>query len=54
LAASKGFNVVDSVTKKGCDLVIAADVNSMSSKARAAKSWGIPVISAKEFLAKYE
>jgi DNA polymerase-3 subunit epsilon len=50
IAKKRGLIPVDSVTKKGCDLVVAADINSMSSKARKAKEWGIPVISVDDFL----
>ena len=40
---------VQTVTKKGCDLVVAADPTSSSGKARKARSWGIPIISVKTF-----
>jgi DNA polymerase III subunit epsilon len=50
IAKKRGLIPVDSVTKKGCDVVVAADVNSMSTKARKAKEWGIPVISVNDFL----
>jgi NAD-dependent DNA ligase len=45
-----GLIPVGSVTKKACDLVVAADVNSMSSKAKRAKEWGIPVLGVLDFL----
>lgn len=41
---------VSSVTKKTCDLLVAADESSMSGKAKKARDYGIPVISAIEFL----
>jgi len=50
LAIERGLVPVDSVSKKSCDLVIAADINSMSSKAKKAKEWGISLISVGEFL----
>ena len=49
-ATERGFLPVDGVTKKGCDLLVAADINSMSSKAKKAKEWGIPIISVSEYL----
>ena len=52
LAAARGLQPVASVTKKGCDLVIAADPASASGKAKKARDWGIPVISIEEFLAQ--
>lgn len=52
LAESRGFKVVSSVTKKGCDLLVAADVNSMSSKVKQARSFGIAILSVQEFLAR--
>jgi len=50
LAAARGLQPVASVTKKGCDLVIAADPSSASGKAKKARDWGIPVISIEDFL----
>ena len=52
IAASKGLQPVSSVTKKGCDLLVAADPSSMSGKAKKARDWGIPVVSIQEFLSK--
>ena len=40
---------VQTVTKKGCDLVVAADPTSSSGKAKKARSWDIPIISVKTF-----
>jgi DNA polymerase-3 subunit epsilon len=50
LAAKVGLHPVDSVTKKGCDVLVAADETSMSGKAKKAKDWGIPVISVEKFI----
>lgn len=41
---------VSSVTKKTCDLLVAADKSSMSGKTKKARDYGIPVISVEEFL----
>ena len=49
-----GFKPVRNVSKKGCDVVVAADVASSSTKACNARKWGIPVISVEEFLSKCE
>ena len=51
-AIAAGFIPVDSVTKKECQLVVAADKSSMSGKAKKARDYGIPVISIEEFLSK--
>jgi DNA polymerase-3 subunit epsilon len=50
LAAKVGLHPVRGVTKKGCDLLVAADTSSMSGKAKKAKEWGIPVISVEKFI----
>ena len=50
LAIKNGFDSVDSVTKKGCDVLVAADTSSMSNKTKRARAIGIPVISTQEFL----
>jgi len=41
---------VNSVTKKSCDLLVAADKSSMSGKTKKARDFGINVISVSEFL----
>jgi DNA polymerase III subunit epsilon len=50
LAAKVGLHPVGDVTKKGCDLLVAADTSSMSGKAKKAKEYGIPVISVEKFI----
>jgi DNA polymerase-3 subunit epsilon len=50
LAAKVGLHPVSDVTKKGCDVLVAADESSMSKKAKKAKDWGIPVISVEKFI----
>ena len=50
LAAKVGLHPVSSVTKKSCDVLVAADESSMSGKAKKAKEWGIPVISVEKFI----
>lgn len=50
LAASAGLQPVSTVTKKSCDLVVAADSASTSGKARKARDFGIPVIDVRKFL----
>jgi DNA polymerase-3 subunit epsilon len=50
LAAKVGLHPVRDVTKKGCDLLVAADTSSMSGKARKAKEYGIPIISVEKFI----
>lgn len=50
LAAKVGLHPVKDVTKKGCDILVAADESSMSGKAKKAKEWGIPVISVEKFI----
>ena len=51
LAAQMGMQPVSSVTKKTCDLLVAADPASMSGKARRARDYGIPVIGVGDFVA---
>ena len=50
LAARVGLHPVRDVTKKGCDILVAADTSTMSGKAKKAKEWGIPVISVEDFI----
>jgi len=48
-AAKSGLQPVNSVTKKGCDILVAADEASMSGKAKKAREWGIEVVSIEQF-----
>ena len=48
-AIAANLSPVPTVTKKGCDLVVAADPASLSGKAKSARSWGIPIISVEAF-----
>ena len=50
LAAKVGLYPVRDVTKKGCDLLVAADTSTMSGKAKKAKEWGIPIMSVEKFI----
>lgn len=50
LAAKVGLYPVKDVTKKSCDVLVAADVSTMSGKAKRAKEYGIPVISVEKFI----
>jgi DNA polymerase-3 subunit epsilon len=50
MAAASGLQPVSGVSRKSCDLLVAADVASSSGKAKRARDLGIPVISAGEFL----
>lgn len=50
MAARVGLTPVPSVTKKGCDILVAADEASMSGKAQKARDWGILVISVDKFI----
>jgi DNA polymerase-3 subunit epsilon len=52
VAISKGFIPVDSVSKKNCDLLVSADVNSMSGKTKKARNYGIPVMSVIDFISR--
>ena len=53
LAAQAGFETVPTVTKKACDLLVAADVSSVSGKAKTARRFGIPIMSVSDFVAAY-
>lgn len=50
LAARVGLHPTKDVTKKGCDILVAADESTMSGKAKRAREWGIPVISVQKFI----
>ena len=50
LAAKVGLHPVNDVTKRGCDVLVAADESSMSGKSKKAKGWGIPIISVEKFI----
>jgi len=50
MAAIAGLVPVRSVTKKNCDLLVAADIASNSGKARKARAYGIPLISVADFV----
>ena len=52
LAEDAGFQPVRSVTKSRCDLLVAADTSTSSSKARNARKWNIPILSTSDFLAR--
>ena len=49
-AALIGMQPVGSVTKRGCDLLVAADSSSQSGKARKAREYCIPVMTVEDFL----
>ena len=50
-ASTAGLHPVGSVTKQ-CDLLVCADTNSMSSKARKARQYGIPIMDFDQFVRK--
>ncbi len=50
IADKSGLRPLGSVTKKHCDLLVAADVSSASGKAATARKFGIPVVSVADFL----
>ena len=50
LAAENCWQPVDSVTKKNCDLLVAADPSSGSGKAQKARAYGLPIICIADFL----
>lgn len=49
LATSAGLVPANNVTKTKCDLLVVAEVGTQSGKARKAREYGTPVISAEEF-----
>jgi len=50
MAAAAGLQPVSGVSRKSCDLLVAADVTSSSGKAKKARDLSIPVLSVQEFL----
>jgi DNA polymerase-3 subunit epsilon len=50
-AGALGLKPVGSVTKSGCDLLVAADPASSSGKAAKARRYGVTIVSAADFLA---
>ena len=50
LATRAGLQPVGSVTKKGCDLLVAADASSLSGKAKKARQYQIPIMEVSDFL----
>ncbi|WP_421119839.1 exonuclease domain-containing protein [Aquihabitans daechungensis] len=51
MARTRGLVPTKSVTKKACDLLVAADPSSRSGKAGKARQFGVPVASVADFLA---
>ncbi len=50
MAAAAGLQPVNGVSRKSCDLLVAADVTSSSGKAKKARDLGIPILGISEFL----
>jgi DNA polymerase-3 subunit epsilon len=50
ISAAAGLQPVGSVSKSGCDLLVASDPTTSSGKAGNARKWGIPVMGIDEFL----
>jgi len=50
MSAAAGLQPIGSVSKSGCDLLVASDPTTSSGKAGNARKWGIPVMSIDEFL----
>ena len=50
IAANFGMQPVSGVSKKGCDLLVAADPSTASGKAQKARDYGIPIIDIREFM----
>lgn len=51
-AALAGFQPVSSVTRRACDLVVAADPASQSGKAGKARQYGIPIVALTAFVTR--
>lgn len=51
LAARRGLVPVNNVTKTRCDVLVVAEAGTQSGKARKARDYGTPVLTAAEFLA---
>lgn len=54
IAKHAGLTPVKNVTKKACDLLVAADVSSTSGKARKARQYNVPILSVSDFLVRFE
>jgi DNA polymerase-3 subunit epsilon len=52
LAARAGCQPVATVTRRACDLLVAADADTASGKAQKARSYGIPVMAVAAFLSE--
>ena len=50
LVAQAGLQPTRGVTKRGCDLLVAADTSSMSGESRKARQYGIAVMAAGDSL----
>jgi len=50
VAMAKGHVPVESLTKKGCDVLVCVDTSTMSSKAKNARKFGLLIISIEQFL----
>lgn len=51
LLMTRGHVPVESVTKKGCDVLVCVDTSTMSGKAKKARDYGIITISVNQFVA---
>ncbi len=51
IASRLGLSAVDTVTKTRCDVLVVAELGTQSGKARKAKQFGKPVLTAEEFFA---
>jgi len=49
IARGLGLQVVDSLTKKGCDFLVAADPSSLSGKASKARVYRVPIVDVRDF-----